>query len=153
MLRGNISNVVGDCVGVVCVGTVVKFKQDTLLDKAVSIVFGKYKKAYVDEKVLSFMNYLYRKTEITLDLIIFRDEKTDELMKFLEDSAVPYSRIVVVDRPVHITTRLMIRDLAYVLCQDTELLSLINHKWAMTLENLSDILRPKNTVLKVGRRQ
>lgn len=98
------------------------------------------------------MNYLYRKTEITLDLIIFRDEKTDELMKFLEDSAVPYSRIVVVDRPVHITTRLMIRDLTYVLCQDAELLSLINHKWAMTLENLSDILRPKNNVLKMGRR-
>lgn len=152
MLGGNISNVVGDCVGVVCVGTVVKFK-DSLLDKVASAIFGKYKRAYLDDKVLSFMNYLYRKTEITLDLIIFRDEKTDELMKFLEDSAVPYSRIVIVDRPVHITSRLMLGDLTYVLCQDTELLSLINHKWAMTLEKLSDILRPKNSVLKVGRRK
>ena len=60
---------------------------------------------------------------------------------------------MIVDRPVHITSRLMLGDLTYVLCQDTELLSLINHKWAMTLEKLSDILRPKNSVLKVGRRK
>lgn len=152
MLGGNISNVVGDCVGVVCIGTVVKFRQESLIDKVSSVVFGKYKRAYVDEKVLSFMNYLYRKTEITLDLVIFKDEKTEELMKFLGENAIPYSRIVIVGRPSHITTRLMLGDLTYVLCQDKELLSLINHKWAMTLGDLSAIIRPKNNVLKVGRK-
>ena len=135
MKHGELSNTVGYSFGFRCEDFLIHFKDTTLLDKAFNALFDKAKRAEVDEEVLSFMEYLYRNTEYTVDLVVDRDNYTPELKKLLDE--MPFNRVVLVDKPSQITTRLMMGDLTYYVDDNAERRSLVNSPHTRTLEELA----------------
>ena len=95
----------------------------------------------MNEEVLSFMEYLYRNTEYTVDLIVDRENYTPELKKLLDE--MPFNRVVLVDKPSQITTRLMIGDLTYYVDDSAERRSLVNSPHTRTLHELAQEIKRK----------
>ena len=141
MKHGELSNTVGYSFGVRCEDFLIHFKETTLLDKAFNALFDKAKRAEVNEEVLSFMEYLYRNTEYTVDLIVDRENYTPELKKLLDE--MPFNRVVLVDKPSQITTRLMIGDLTYYVDDSAERRSLVNSPHTRTLHELAQEIKRK----------
>lgn len=141
MKHGELSNTVGYSFGFRCEDFLIHSKETTLLDKAFNALFGKAKRAEVNEEVLSFMEYLYRNTEYTVDLIVDRDNYTPELKKLLDE--MPFNRVVLVDKPSQITTRLMIGDLTYYVDDSAERRSLVNSPHTRTLHELAQEIKRK----------
>lgn len=141
MKHGELSNTVGYSFGFRCEDFLIHFKESTLLDKAFNALFDKAKRAEVNEEVLSFMEYLYRNTEYTVDLIVDRENYTPELKKLLDE--MPFNRVVLVDKPSQITTRLMIGDLTYYVDDSAEIRSLVNSPHTRTLHELAQEIKRK----------
>lgn len=141
MKHGELSNTVGYSFGFRCEDFLIHFKETTLLDKAFNALFDKAKRAEVNEEVLSFMEYLYRNTEYTVDLVVDRENYTPELKKLLDD--MPFNRVVLVDKPSQITTRLMIGDLTYYVDDDPYRRSLVNSQHTRTLHELAREIKRK----------
>ena len=141
MKHGELSNTVGYSFGFRCEDFLIHFKDTTLLDKAFNALFDKAKRAEVNEEVLSFMEYLYRNTEYTVDLIVDRENYTPELKKLLDE--MPFNRVVLVDKPSQITTRLMIGDLTYYVDDSAERRSLVNSPHTRTLSELTQEIKRK----------
>ena len=141
MKHGELSNTVGYSFGFRCEDFLIHFKETTLLDKAFNALFDKAKRAEVNEEVLSFMEYLYRNTEYTVDLVVDRENYTPELKKLLDD--MPFNRVVLVDKPSQITTRLMIGDLTYYVDDSAERRSLVNSPHTRTLHELAREIKRK----------
>lgn len=141
MKHGELSNTVGYSFGFRCEDFLIHFKETTLLDKAFNALFDKAKRAEVNEEVLSFMEYLYRNTEYTVDLVVDRDNYTPELKKLLDE--MPFNRVVLVDKPSQITTRLMIGDLTYYVDDSAERRSLVNSPHTRTLHELAQEIKRK----------
>ena len=141
MKHGELSNTVGYSFGFRCEDFLIHFKESTLLDKAFNALFDKARRAEVNEEVLSFMEYLYRNTEYTVDLIVDRENYTPELKKLLDE--MPFNRVVLVDKPSQITTRLMIGDLTYYVDDSAERRSLVNSPHTRTLHELAQEIKRK----------
>ena len=141
MKHGELSNTVGYSFGFRCEDFLIHFKESTLLDKAFNALFDKARRAEVNEEVLSFMEYLYRNTEYTVDLVVDRENYTPELKKLLDD--MPFNRIVLEDKPSQITTRLMIGDLTYYVDDSDERRSLVNSPHTRTLRELAQEIKRK----------
>lgn len=141
MKHGELSNTVGYSFGFRCEDFLIHFKDTTLLDKAFNALFDKAKRAEVNEEVLSFMEYLYRNTEYTVDLVVDRENYTPELKKLLDE--MPFNRVVLVDKPSQITTRLMIGDLTYYVDDSAERRSLVNSPHTRTLHELAQEIKRK----------
>lgn len=141
MKHGELSNTVGYSFGFRCEDFLIHFKDTTLLDKAFNALFDKAKRAEVNEEVLSFMEYLYRNTEYTVDLVVDRENYTPELKKLLDE--MPFNRVVLVDKPSQITTRLMIGDLTYYVDDSDERRSLVNSPHTRTLRELAQEIKRK----------
>lgn len=141
MKHGELSNTVGYSFGFRCEDFLIHFKESTLLDKAFNALFDKARRAEVNEEVLSFMEYLYRNTEYTVDLVVDRENYTPELKKLLDD--MPFNRVVLVDKLSQITTRLMIGDLTYYVDDSDERRSLVNSPHARTLRELAQEIKRK----------
>ena len=73
MQHGDISNQRSYVIGFRCEGTLFHLKEQHLVDKVLNSFLGKFKRADVDQKVLSLMDYIYNNTEYTIALVI--DEK------------------------------------------------------------------------------
>lgn len=141
MKHGELSNTVGYSFGFRCEDFLIHFKESTLLDKAFNALFDKARRAEVNEEVLSFMEYLYRNTEYTVDLVVDRENYTPELKKLLDD--MPFNRVVLVDKFSQITTRLMIGDLTYYVDDSDERRSLVNSPHTRTLIELAQEIKRK----------
>ena len=141
MKHGELSNTVGYSFGFRCEDFLIHFKESTLLDKALNALFDKARRAEVNEEVLSFMEYLYRNTEYTVDLVVDRENYTPELKKLLDD--MPFNRVVLVDKLSQITTRLMIGDLTYYVDDSDERRSLVNSPHTRTLRELAQEIKRK----------
>lgn len=141
MKHGELSNTVGYSFGFRCEDFLIHFKESTLLDKAFNALFDKARRAEVNEEVLSFMEYLYRNTEYTVDLVVDRENYTPELKKLLDD--LPFNRVVLVDKLSQITTRLMIGDLTYYVDDSDERRSLVNSPHTRTLRELAQEIKRK----------
>lgn len=141
MKHGELSNTVGYSFGFRCEDFLIHFKESTLLDKAFNALFDKARRAEVNEEVLSFMEYLYRNTEYTVDLVVDRENYTPELRKLLDD--MPFNRVVLVDKLSQITTRLMIGDLTYYVDDSDERRSLVNSPHTRTLRELAQEIKRK----------
>ena len=63
MLHGDISNQRSFVIGFRCENSLLHYKDESLKDKIMNSVTGKTKRAEVDQKVYSLMNYLYWNTE------------------------------------------------------------------------------------------
>lgn len=141
MKHGELSNTVGYSFGFRCEDFLIHFKESTLLDKAFNALFDKARRAEVNEEVLSFMEYLYRNTEYTVDLVVDRENYTPELKKLLDE--MPFNRVVLVDKLSQITTRLMIGDLTYYVDDSDERRSLVNSPHTRTLREIAQEIKRK----------
>lgn len=138
MLHGDISNQAGITIGFRCDSTLVHFRENTLKDRFLNTLFGRAKRAEVDEVVRSIMEYLYRNTEYNVDLIVTNREYTADLKNLLDD--MPFNRIVLIDKDSQISARLLTGDLSYYIDNDYARRSTINSRYAISISDLRSVV-------------
>lgn len=142
MMHGDISNEVCDTVAFRCVGTLLKFQEQTTKDKVLNFIWGKEKRAIIDEKILHTMENIYRNTEMCVDLVVFDFEYTDGLKEILEN-LVPFNRIVLVQKVSQIAIRLLTGDLAYYVDEEERVRTLLNSPYAVPFSELNQAIKFK----------
>lgn len=143
MMHGDISNSVRATYGFILKDFVIQYKDTSFKDKVLNSIVGKTRRAEVNTKVTSVMEYIYRQTEYNVDLLIEEKEYTQELKKIIEN--LPFNRIVLYNKLSQISSRLLTGDITYVIVNDPYQRGLLNSTYAIPLEEL-------NTVLRVGGR-
>ena len=139
MKHGDISNHAGFTIGFRCVDFLVKYKESTFTDKVLNAVFGKTKRAEIDESVRSFMEYLYRQTEYNVDLIIENKDYTEELKQLVDN--LPFNRVVLIDKLSQVSTRLLTGDLSIYVDDDDYRRSLVNSQYAISFSQLNNYIK------------
>lgn len=139
MKSGDLSNQAGFTIGFRCVDFLVKYRESTFTDKVLNAVFGKTKRAEIDEAVRSYMEHLYRNTAYNVDLIIEKKDYTEELKRIVDD--MPFNRVVLVDKLSQISTRLLVGDLSLYVDDDDYRRSLVNSQYAISFSQLNDYIR------------
>lgn len=141
MLHGDISNKRSFVIGVRCENCLFEYKDSNIVDKFLNIVHGgKLKRATLNEEVLSLMNYIYWDTEMTVELIIDKENYNPKVEKFLSD--LPFNQVGVVLTSIsELTMRLNTGDLTYVVTNDRIEQENINSKYAVDVNTMNSILK------------
>ena len=134
MKNGELSNTIGYSFGFRCEDFLIHFKTTSIVDKAYNALFDKTKRAEVNEEVCSIMEYLYRNTEYTVDVIVERKNYTSHMKELLDE--LPFNRVVLIDDLSQVTTRLMIGDLTYYIDDDPSRRSLVNSPHTRSIDEL-----------------
>ena len=138
MKHGDLSNVVGYTFGFRVDDFLVQTREDSTIDKVANLIKGKYRRAQLNEDVARMLEYIYRRTEFTADLVA--DETLYPKMRHLIEE-LPFNRVILINKPSHITSRLLVGDITYYVDDDKDRLSLINSSYAVTLAEAHTILR------------
>lgn len=140
MLHGNISNQRSFVIGFRCENSLLQYKDDTLMDKVKNSVVGKTKRAEVDQKVYSLMNYLYWNTEYTVMLIIDEKNYTKEAEEFLAD--FPFNQVATVIKNIsEVTMMLNTGELTYYVSDDIIDRQSVNSRFAVDTDTFNTILK------------
>lgn len=140
MLHGNISNQRSFVIGFRCENSLLQYKDDTLMDKVKNSVVGKTKRAEVDQKVYSLMNYLYWNTEYTIMLIIDEKNYTKEAEEFLAD--FPFNQVATVIKNIsEVTMMLNTGELTYYVSDDIIDRQSVNSRFAVDTVTFNTILK------------
>lgn len=139
MKHGDISNSVRATFGFMCENFVIKYRDNSMVDKVLNTLIGKTKRAEVDTLVTSQMEYLYRQTEYNVDLIIKEKNYTMDLKLLVDD--LPFNRVVLYNKYSQITSRLLTGDLTYVVDGDMNRISLLNNSHVINLAQFNNIVR------------
>lgn len=138
MLHGDISNNRSYVIGFRCENSLLRYKEGGLFDPLFNL-FGKTKRAEVDEKVLSLMNYIYWYTEYTVVLIIDDANYTNEAMDYLAD--FPFNQVLNISSISEVTMKLNTGELTYFVTDDSIDLQRVNSRYAVTPDKFNTILR------------
>lgn len=142
MRHGDISNVRGYVFGFRCEGSLLKYRDDGIVDFALNFMFGKSHRAEIDQRILGYMRHIYERTEHTVSLVVDRRNYTDELRSFLEDMNVPYNQVgLVVNRYTEITSMLNSGELSFYVDSDYNRRMLVNSQYAVDADGLDTIIR------------
>ena len=141
MLRGNISNQRTFAFGFRCEGSLLKYKDNNLVDKVLNWVNGKTHRAEVDEKIYSLMNYIFWNTEYTVFLVINDENYTEEAREFLDD--FPFNQVLNVRSVSQITSMLYTGELNYYIDDNDQSRYEVQSKYAITSQELNTILKRK----------
>ena len=140
MKNGDISNQRSFVIGFRCEDSLLHYKDDSLKDKVMNSVKGKTKRAEVDQKVYSLMNYLYWNTEYTVMLIIDEKNYTKEAEDFL--SNFPFNQVATVIKNVsEVTMMLNTGELTYYVSDDIIDRQSVNSKFAVDTDTFNTILK------------
>lgn len=140
MLRGDISNQRSFVIGFRCENSLLKYKTGSFLDLIANAVRGKTKRAEVDERVFSLMNYIYWNTEYTVVLVIDEKNYTEEAKRYLAD--FPFNQVVNVLRNIsEVTMMLNTGELSYYVSDDTIDRQLVNSEFAVDVNKFNTILK------------
>lgn len=140
MLRGDISNQRSFVIGFRCENSLLHYKDSGSADKLLNIIKGKTKRAEVDEKVYSLMNYIYWNTEYTVMLIIDEKSYTKEAQEFLSD--FPFNQVATVLRNIsEVTMMLNTGELTYYISNDTLDRNSVNSRYAVDVDTFNTILK------------
>lgn len=139
MKHGDLANTVGYVIAFRCEDSLVKYKTEGVKNKILNALVGKVARAEIDPNYKSAMEFLYRHTEYVVDLVILRDNYTEEMKHLLED--LPFSRIVVIDKDSQISQRLLIGDITLYIDEDDNRRSLVNSQYAIPLNKLNNYIR------------
>ncbi len=139
MKHGDLSNLTGLAIAFRCEDFLIKYKESSLADKVLNAVIGKAKRAEIDDRVLKAMEYLYRNTEYSVDLVVQNYKYTEDLKRVLQD--LPFNRVILIDRPSQISSRLLVGDIAYYLDDNESRRSLVNSKFCMSLDEFWGMVR------------
>lgn len=140
-MRGNnISNRTAPTIAIKVEDFLLKFKEDTLKDKVCNKIWGKEIRAEFDSKVLKLVSFIFRHTDMTVDLIIDKSNARNmELIGRLDD--LPFNRIIPIIKPVEIAILLNAGDLSYYVDDDENRRSNIGHKYCVNLSELNSFIR------------
>lgn len=139
MKHNDISNQRGFVIGIRCEDCLLKLKDEKIADKLLNTFFNKIKRAEVNEKVLSMMNYIYWETEMTVALIIDKDNYSPSVGEYL--SNFPCNTIdTVITNISEITMRLNTGELTYFVTDSTIEKSEVNSRYAMTVDEFNNTL-------------
>lgn len=101
---------------------------------------GKTKRAEVDQKVYSLMNYLYWNTEYTVMLVIDEKNYTKEAQEYLAD--FPFNQVATVIKNVsEVTMMLNTGELTYFVTDDILDKHSVNSKYAVNVDEFNTILK------------
>lgn len=139
MKHGDLANTIGYVIAFRCEDSLVKYKTEGVKNKILNALVGKVARAEIDPTYRSAMEYLYRHTEYVVDLIILRENYTEEMKHILED--IPFSRVVVIEKDSQISQRLLIGDISLYIDEDDYRRSLINSPYAIPLNQLNNHIR------------
>lgn len=140
MLHGDLSNQRSFVIGVRCENNLLRYKDESFVDKVANVVKGRTARAEVDPKVLSLMSYIYWNTEYTVVLIIDEKNYTEEAKKFLED--FPFNQVGTVLKSIsEVTMMLNTGELSYYVDNDPLNRSYVNSKYAVSVDEFNVILK------------
>ena len=139
MKHGDLANTAGYVIAFRCEDSLVKYKTEGVANKILNALVGKVARAEIDPLYKSTMEFLYRQTEYVVDLVVLRDNYTEDMKHLLED--LPFSRIVVVDKESQISQRLLMGDITLYVDEDDYRRSLINSQYAIPLNKLNDYIK------------
>lgn len=139
MRHGDLANTVGYVIAFRCEDSLVKYKTEGVKNKILNALVGKVARAEIDPIYQSTMEYLYRHTEYVVDLVVLRENYTEEMKRLLED--IPFSRIVVVDKDLQISQRLLMGDITLYVDEDDYRRSLINSQYAIPINQINNHIR------------
>lgn len=139
MLRGDISNHRSFTFGFRVENSLLQFRENGFIDKALNLFQGRYTRADVNEDILAIMRYLYWNTEYTVMLVIDNQNYTDEAKEFLSD--FPFNQVVNVSTPSELTMMLNTGELSYLVDDCDESRYKVHSRYAMTSQELNTFLR------------
>lgn len=110
------------------------------MDKFKNSFTGKTKRADVDPKVYSLMNYLYWNTEYTVMLVIDEKNYTKEAQDYLAD--FPFNQVATVIKNVsEVTMMLNTGELTYFVSDDILDRQSVNSRFAVDTDTFNTILK------------
>lgn len=140
MQHGNISNQRSFVIGFRCENSLLHYKDKGSSDKLLNIIKGKTKRAELDEKVYSLMNYLYWNTEYTVMLVIDEKNYTKEAQEYLED--FPFNQVATVIKSVsEVTMMLNTGELSYYVSDDIIDRQSVNSRYAVDTDTFNNIMK------------
>ena len=142
MKHGDLANTIGYVIAFRCEDSLVKYKTEGVKNKILNALVGKVARAEIDPLYKSTMEYLYRQTEYVVDLVVLRENYTEEMKHLLDD--LPFSRVVVVDKESQISQRLLLGDITLYVDEDDYRRSLINSQYAIPLNKLNDYIKRRS---------
>lgn len=139
MLNGDLANTAGITIAFRCEDFLIEYKDTSFTDKVLNKIWGKTKRAEVNETVRAVMEHLYRNTEYNVDLII-EDNNYDHELKALVDN-IPCCRVILISKISQISSRLLTGDISYYVDNDAERRSLVNSRYAISLSDLTKYIK------------
>ena len=140
MQHGDISNQTSFVIGFRCENSLLHYKDNSPSDKLLNIIKGKTKRAEVDQKVYSLMNYIYWNTEYTVMLVIDEENYTKEAQDFLAD--FPFNQVATVLKNVsEVTMMLNTGELTYFVSEDILDRNNVNSRFAVDVDTFNTILK------------
>lgn len=140
MLHGDISNQRSFVIGFRCENSLLHYRDESLKDKLINSFAGRTKRAEVDQKVYSLMNYLYWNTEYTVMLVIDEKNYTKEAQEYLAD--FPFNQVATVIKNVsEVTMMLNTGELTYFVSDDILDRQSVNSKYAVDTDTFNTILK------------
>lgn len=137
MKNGDLANSMSITFAFRCEDFLIRYKDDTPFDKVANFVRGKENRAYIDPVVAKVVEFIFRQTEYTADVVIQKENYIK--LKHLLDN-LPFNRVVEITKPPQVTSRLMMGDITYYVDNDLDRLSLINSEFAITLDEVFPII-------------
>lgn len=139
MMHGDISNKRSFVIGVRCENTLFHLKDRNLFDKIANIFSSEIKRAEVDKETLSLMNYIYYNTEMTVVLVIDSENYKGNEEYLLDFPASQHK--VILKSLAEITMMLNTGELTYFLTNDSIEKSLVNSRYAMSVDDFNKVLK------------
>lgn len=139
MKHGDLANTIGYVIAFRCEDSLVKYKTEGIKNKILNAVVGKVARAEIDPMYRSAMEHFYRDTEYVVDLVVLKENYTEELKRLIED--LPFSRVVVVDKDSQISQRLLMGDITLYVDEDDYRRSLISSPYAIPLNRLNEYVK------------
>ncbi len=137
MKHGDLSNSGGMAVGIRCENTLFRMpKHPFILPFSRGNVF---KHAKVCKEVLSFAEYVYFNTGMSLSLVIDNKNLTPGARKFFYE--YPFCNLLGIDKVTEITSMLNTGKLSYYVVNDPVEQSVVSHKYAMDIQHINAEIR------------
>lgn len=139
MKHGDLANSVSYTVAFRCEDCLVQYKENGVVNKILNAVVGKAYRAEINPQYKEVMEYIYRHTECTVDLVVENKNYTEDMKHILED--IPYSRIILIDRESQISSRLLVGDITLYVDENPDRRSLVNSSYAIPIRRIREFIR------------
>lgn len=140
MKHNDISNERDFVIGFRCENSLLKYKDDTVIDKVSNVLKGRTKRAEIDPKVYSLMNYIYWNTSYTVVLVIDDKNYTEEAKEYLAD--FPFNSVVNIIRSIsEVTMKLHTGELTLYVSEDSIDRYKVNSKYAVDVDTANTLIK------------